>query len=324
MPFAQSLFAVMPEVVILTAAALILIVDLFVDDERRHVTYWLAQLALLIAACVTLKTTQLDIVKAFHNMVVDDMLADLLRMTSFVAVSLMLFYSRSYLLARGLFRGETFVLTLFVLLGIQVIISGNSFLTLYLGVELMSLSLYALVALERERAGPAEASMKYFVLGALASGVLLYGMSMIYGATGSLDIDLVARSVLAGGGNSLLLTFGLVFVVSGVAFKLGVVPYHMWIPDFMGLSQCSPWWAFIMLLVMFSLAGIPPMVGFYAKFTVIEAAINAGFVWLAVLAVVTSLIGAFHYLRIVRLMYFVDPVVRSPLETRADARTLLS
>src|SRR5207248_4595785 len=203
--------------VILTAAALILIVDLFITDERRHITYWLTQLALLVAACVTLNTMQLDIVKAFHNMIVDDMLADVLRLTSFVAVSLMLFYSRSYLFVRGLFRGETFVLTLFVLLGIQVIVSANSFLTLYLGVELMSLSLYALVALERERSGPAEASMKYFVLGAMASGVLLYGMSMIYGATGSLDIDVVARSVLAKQANPLLLTFGLVFVVSGVA-----------------------------------------------------------------------------------------------------------
>src|SRR5438552_19213824 len=144
MPFAQSLFAVMPEVVILTAAALILIVDLFVDDERRHVTYWLTQLALLIAACVTLKTMQLDVVKAFHNMIVDDMLADVLRLTTFVAVSLMLFYSRSYLVARGLFRGETFVLTLFVLLGIQVIVSANSFLPLYLGGELMSLVLSGL------------------------------------------------------------------------------------------------------------------------------------------------------------------------------------
>src|SRR5438045_4345622 len=231
MTFAQDLVAVLPEVVILTAAAVILIVDLFVADERRHITSWLTQLALLIAACVTLKTTQLDIVKAFHNMVVDDMLADLLRMTSFIAWSLMLFYSRSYLLARGLFRGETFALTLFVLPGIQVIISGNSFLTLYLGVELMSLSLYALAALERERSGPAEASMKYFVLGALASGVLLYGMSMIYGATGTLQIDLVAQSLVGKGDNPVLLIFGLVFVVSAIAFKLGAVPYHMLVPD---------------------------------------------------------------------------------------------
>src|SRR5438094_3544196 len=132
MPFAQNLLAVLPEVVILTSATLILIIDLFIDDERRHITYWLTQLALLIAVCDTLKTMQLDIVKAFHNMVVDDMLADLLRITSFVAVSLMLFYSRSYLLARGLFRGDTFVLTWFVMLGFQVMIAGISCLTLLL------------------------------------------------------------------------------------------------------------------------------------------------------------------------------------------------
>ena len=447
-----NLLPVLPEVVVLTAASLILVIDLFIDDEHRHVTYWLTQLTLLVAACVTFKTMQLDVGKAFHNMIVDDMLADFLRIATFVSVSLMLFYSRSYLAARGLFRGETFVLVLFALLGMQVMITGNNFLTLYLGLELHSLSLYALVALQRERSQATEAAMKYFVLGALASGILLYGLSMIYGATGSLDVDLVARAVLAKQGNSLLLTFGLVFVVSGIAFKLGAAPYHMWVPDvydgaptpitlfigtapklaafaltlrllsgalqgmafdwqgmlivlsllsmalgnliaiaqanikrmlaystianmgfmllgflaadlngfsaamfytiayvftslasfgivlllsragfecdqlddFKGLNQRSPWFAFIMLLVMFSLAGIPPTVGFYAKFTVIEAAVNAGFVWLAVVAVVTSLIGAFYYLRIVKLMYFDDPVDRSPLETRTDAQVLLS
>ena len=452
MPLSQSLAAVLPEIVVLVAAMLILLIDLFVRDDRRHVSYWLTQLSLLIAACVTLKTMQLDVVKAFHNMVVDDMLADFLRLTSFAAVSLTLFYSRSYLAARGLFRGETFVLALFALLGIQIMITGNSFLTLYLGLELMSLSLYALVALERDRSNRAEASMKYFVLSAMASGVLLYGLSMIYGSTGSLDIDVVARAILGKEGNPLLLTFGLVFVVSALAFKLGAVPYHMWIPDvydgaptaitlligtapklagfaltlrllsgamqgmaidwqgmlivlsflsmilgnliaiaqgsikrmlaystiahmgymlmgfltadlngysaamfytvtyvlttlasfgivllmsragfegdrlddYKGLNQRSPWWAFIMLLVMFSLAGIPPTVGFYAKFTVIEAAVNAGYVWLAVVAVVTSLIGAFYYLRVVKLMYFDDPVDRSPLEFRSDAQALLS
>jgi NADH-quinone oxidoreductase subunit N len=447
-----SLLPVLPEVVILTAASLILLIDLFIDDDRRHVTYWLTQLSLLLAACVTLKTMQLDAVKAFHNMVVDDMLADFLRIACFAAVSLMLFYSRRYLAARGLFRGETFVLTLFALLGMQVMVSGNNFLTLYLGLELLSLSLYALVALARTNSGAAEAAMKYFVLGALASGMLLYGLSMIYGATGSLDIDVVARSVLGKQANSLLLTFGLVFVVSGIAFKLGVVPYHMWIPDvyhgaptaiallvgtapklaafaltlrllsgalqgmaidwqgmlivlsllsmvlgnliaiaqtnikrmlaystianmgfmllgflaadlngfsaamfytiayvftsaasfgmvlflsragfeadqiddFKGLNQRSPWFAFIMLLTMFSLAGLPPTIGFYAKFTVIEAAVNAGFVWLAVVAVITSLIGAFFYLRIVKVMYFDDPFDRAPLDSRGDARVLLS
>jgi NADH-quinone oxidoreductase subunit N len=447
-----TLLPVLPEVVILTAASLILMIDLFVDDERRHVTYWLTQLSLLLAACVTLKTMQLDAVKAFHNMVVDDMLADFLRIACFAAVSLMLFYSRRYLAARGLFHGETFVLTLFALLGMQVMVSGNNFLTLYLGLELLSLSLYALVALARAHSGASEAAMKYFVLGALASGMLLYGLSMIYGATGSLDIDIVARSVLSKQANALLLTFGLVFVVSGIAFKLGVVPYHMWIPDvyhgaptaiallvgtapklaafaltlrllsgalqgmaidwqgmlivlsllsmvlgnliaiaqtnikrmlaystianmgfmllgflaadlngfsaamfytiayvftsaasfgmvlflsrtgfeadqiddFKGLNQRSPWFAFIMLLTMFSLAGLPPTIGFYAKFTVIEAAVNAGFVWLAVVAVITSLIGAFFYLRVVKVMYFDDPLDRAPLDSRGDARVLLS
>jgi NADH-quinone oxidoreductase subunit N len=188
-----NLAAVMPEIVVLAGACLVLIVDLFVPDGRRHVSYWLTQLVLLVATCVTFATAQSDVVKAFHNMVVDDMLADFLRLACFVAISLMLFYSRSYLSARGLFRGETFVLTLFALLGMQVLVSGNSFLTLYLGLELLSLSLYALVALDRDHTGAAEAAMKYFVLGALASGILLYGLSMVYGATGSLDIDRVAR-----------------------------------------------------------------------------------------------------------------------------------
>ncbi|MEO5766279.1 MAG: NADH-quinone oxidoreductase subunit NuoN [Casimicrobiaceae bacterium] len=444
--------AVLPEIVILAGACVVLLVDLFVSDGRRHVGFWLTQLVLLVAACVTISTAQSGVVKAFGNMVVDDMLADFLRLACFVCVSLMLFYSRTYLAARGLFRGETFVLALFALLGMQVMISGNHFLTLYLGLELLSLSLYAMVALDRDHQGAAEAAMKYFVLGALASGMLLYGLSMMYGATGSLDIDQVARSILGKQANPLLLTFGLVFIVSGIAFKLGAAPYHMWVPDvyqgaptavtlligtapklaafaltirllsgalqgtafdwqgmlivlsllsmvlgnliaiaqsnikrmlaystianmgfmllgflaadlngfsaamfytiayvftslasfgmimllsragfecemlddFKGLNQRAPWWAFIMLLVMFSLAGLPPTVGFYAKFSVIEAAVNAGFIWLAVVAVVTSLIGAFYYLRVVKLMYFDDAIDRSPLDTRGDARVLLS
>ena len=191
-----NLTPILPEIVILTAACLILVIDLFVSDGRRHVSYWLTQLALLVATCVTIKTMQLDATKAFNNMVVDDMLADFLRIGCFIAVSLMLFYSRTYLVARSLFHGETFVLTLFALLGMQVMVSGNNFLTLYLGLELLSLSLYAMVALARDHPGAAEGAMKYFVLGALASGMLLYGLSMIYGATGSLDIDTVAPSVL--------------------------------------------------------------------------------------------------------------------------------
>jgi NADH-quinone oxidoreductase subunit N len=338
------------------------------------------------------------------------------------------------------------------LLGMMVMISANHFITLYMGLELQALSLYALVAMHRTSTQASEAAMKYFVLGALASGMLLYGMSMVYGATGSLDLDTIATAVLSGRGNDRLLLFGLVFVVSGIAFKLGVVPYHMWVPDvyhgaptpvtlligtapklaafaitlrllgvaldglgvdwqgmltvlaalsivlgnviaiaqtnikrmlaystianmgfmllgfvaanpvgfgaamfyavayvltslasfgmvillsregfeaeriddFKGLNQRSPWWAFIMLLVMFSLAGIPPTVGFFAKFTVLQAIVAQGFVWLAVLAVLASLVGAFYYLRIVKLMYFDDALDMSPIAVRGDNRFLLS
>ena len=445
-------WAALPEIVVLAAASLILLVDLFVPEGRKHVTYWLTQFALLVAACVTLTTLRVSTIHGYHGMVVDDMLADVLRIACFIAVSLTLFYSRSYMAARGLLRGDVLVLTLFALLGMQVMITGNNFLTLYLGLELMSLSLYALVASQRDHPRGAEASMKYFVLSALASGMLLYGLSMIYGTTGSLDLDTAARAIFGHRESPLLLTFGLVFVVSGLAFKLALVPYHMWVPDvfdgaptsvtlligtapdiaafamtlrilsagmqgaafdwqgmlivlcvlsmvlgnliaisqanikrmlaystianmgymilgfltanrygfsaamfyiiayvltslaswgmimvlsregfeadrlddFKGLNQRSPWWAFIMLLVMFSLAGLPPTLGFYAKFVVIEAAINDGFVWLAVIAVVMSLIGAFYYLRVVKIMYFDDPIDTTPIVVRADTSVALS
>jgi NADH-quinone oxidoreductase subunit N len=443
---------VLPEIIVLAGACLILLVDVWMPDDRRHVGYWLTQFTLLIAACVTVRTSDKDVVHVFYNMVVDDLAADVLRFFSFVSVSLVLFYSRAYLTLRGLFRGETFVLILFALLGMQLLITANSFLTLYLGLELMSLSLYALVAMQRDEEAPSEAAMKYFVLGALASGFLLYGMSMIYGATGSLELDKVTQAVLSNNENSYLLIFGLVFVVSAIAFKLGAVPYHMWVPDvyqgaptamtlligtapefaafammlrllggaligselswqgmlivlsvlsvslghivaiaqtnikrmlaystianmgyvlmgflaadvtgysaamfymlsyvltslaswgivlllsrkgfesdriddLKGLNARSPWWAFVMLLVMFSLAGIPPTVGFYAKLLVLQAVIKAGFVWLAVVGVVAALIGAYYYLRIVKTMYFDEPADRTPIESRGDTRVLLS
>ncbi len=445
---------VLPEIVVLVAGSLILLVDLWLPDDRRHVSYWLTQLSLLVATCVTLLGLNDEISHAFHDVVVADMVADALRILSFVALSLVLFYSRTYLTLRGLFRGETFVLMLFALLGMQILITANNFLTLYLGLELMSLSLYALVALQRDEAAPAEAAMKYFVLGALASGILLYGMSMIYGATGTLQIDLVAQALAAGSGNHALLIFGLVFVVSAIAFKLGAVPYHMWVPDvyqgaptaitlligtvpeyaafamllrllggalsspemtmqwqsmlailallsvtlghvvaiaqsnlkrmlaystianmgyvlmgflgadvngytaamfyilayvmtslvsfgmilllsragfeadriddLKGLNRRSPWWAFIMLLAMFSLAGLPPTIGFYGKLMVLQSAVKAGYLWLAVVGVLAALVGAFYYLRVVKLMYFDDPVDASPIEARGDMRWLLS
>jgi NADH-quinone oxidoreductase subunit N len=397
-------------------------------------------------------TAAVEPVMAFSGMVVDDLLADVLKLFALVAVSFTLFYGRAYLEARGLDRGECYVLVLFALAGMMVMMSAANFITLYLGLELLSLSLYALVALQRESVPASEAAMKYFVLGALASGMLLYGMSMVYGATGSLDLDRIAQATLGVQGNRTLLVFGLVFVVSGIAFKLGVVPYHMWVPDvyqgaatpitlligtapklaafaftlrvlagslkglefdwqgmlivlsvlsmalgnliaiaqtsikrmlaystianmgflllgfvaadlngysaamfysiayvltslvafgvvllltregfeadalddLRGLNRRAPWWAFIMLLAMFSLAGVPPTLGFYAKFSVLEAAVNQGFVWLAVIAVLASLVGAFFYLRVVKLMYFDDPAPDALPLAPGGARALLS
>ena len=452
-----SLYPVLPEVVLLAAVSLLLVIDLFIHDDNRHVTYWLTQLTLLACAALTLATFRAQPVHVFSNMVVDDWMSDVLKFTSYITVSLMLFFSRDHLKARGLFRGEFFGLTLFALLGVMVQISANSLLILYLGLELMSLSLYAMVAMHRDRRECSEAAMKYFVLGALASGLLLYGMSMIYGATGTLDLNGVFTAIIQGKANTSLLVFGLVFLVSGVAFKLGAVPYHMWVPDvydgaptpvtlligtapklaafafvmrllvsglqplvgdwhamllilsvlsmvignltaiaqtnlkrmlaystianmgFMllgfvagisrqdpligyaasmfyaiayalttvasfgailllsrngfeadklddlkGLNQRNPWYAFIVMLVMFSLAGVPLTIGFFAKLTVIESIIGVGYYWLAVVAVLTSLIGAFYYLRIVKLMYFDEPLDTNAITVRGDAHFMFS
>jgi NADH-quinone oxidoreductase subunit N len=384
---------------------------------------------------------------AFHHLFVSDVLSHVLKLCAYAAVSAALVYSRQYLLDRNLLRGEFLALLLFALLGMMVMMSANSFLTVYLGLELLSLCLYALVALNRDSAASTEAAMKYFVLGALASGMLLYGMSMIYGATGTLTITDVAKQIAGLSGQATernFLVFGLVFMVAGIAFKLGVAPFHMWIPDvyngaptavtlvigtapklaafamamrllvnglldlahdwqqmlaimavlsmavgnitaiaqtnlkrmlaystiahmgFMllgllsgvvggnwlnaadayaaamfytvvyvlmsagsfgalvflsrkgfeceklddlkGLNRRNPWYAFVLLLIMFSLAGVPPTVGFYAKLAVLSAAVNAGQIWIAVVAVVFSLIGAYYYLRVVKLMYFDEPV----------------
>ncbi len=450
------------EIVLLVMACVILVVDLFLDDAQRWVTYVLSLITL--AACAFL-TAGLGAISepayTFNNMFVSDVMGSVLKLVTYVAVAAGMVYSRDYLADRGLFRGEYFSLALFATLGMMVMISANHFLSLYMGLELLSLSLYAMVALNRDSAQSTEAAMKYFVLGALASGLLLYGMSMIYGATGSLDISTVSRTLEMTSSNRTVLVFGLVFIVSGLAFKLGLVPFHMWIPDvyegapsavtlfiatapklaafamamrllvgallalaidwqqmlvllavlsmglgnlaaiaqtnikrmlaystiahmgflllgllsgvvggnwlsaadaysasmfyaivyvlttlaafgmvlllsrngfeaekiddFRGLNRRSPWFAFIMLITMFSLAGIPPAVGFYAKLAVLQAAISAGQVWLAVVAVMFSLVGAFYYLRIIKLMYFDDPVENAAaLTPRADMGVLLS
>jgi NADH-quinone oxidoreductase subunit N len=452
----------LPEVLLLAGTCVLMIADVRAADRR--LAYWIAQATLL--ACFVATLWVLDVSSGrkyyiFSNLFVADTLSHLLKATCYLAVSTALVYSRQYLLDRGLLRGEFISLLLFSLLGMMILISANSFLTVYLGLELMSLCLYALVALNRDSPQATEAAMKYFVLGALSSGLLLYGMSMIYGATGSLTIPEVARAVatLAAEDHDFLV-FGLVFVVAGVAFKIGVVPFHMWIPDvyhgaptpvtlvigsgpkiaafamavrllvnglpalaadwqqmlallailsialgnitaiaqsnlkrmlaysaianmgFMllgllsgmvdgnwlnreeayaaalfyiivyaimtvgafgillllsragfdcerlddmrGLNRRSPWYAAMMMILMLSLAGLPPTVGFYAKLVVLSAAVDAGWIWLAVAAVILSVVGAFYYLRVVKLMYFDDPVDTAPVAGALGARVLMS
>ncbi len=450
-----------PELFLAFMALVILLVDLTVKDSRRTLTFALAQLTLLACAVIQLFTSTGDVVYTFSNMFVDDLMADLLKLFLYMTVIVVLFYSRAYVLDRdAMNKGEYYVLALFATLGMMVMISANSFVTIYLGLELLSLSLYAMVAMNRNSAVSTEAAMKYFVLGALASGLLLYGMSMIYGATGTLEITGIAERLYGGGVNKGVLAFGLVFLVCGLAFKLGVVPFHMWIPDvyhgaptsvtlfigsapklaalaivmrllvngmitmaqdwqamlvilsvlsmaignlaaiaqtnlkrmlaysaishmgfmllgivtgviggdaryalnayssamfyvlayvimttgtfgmillmaragfeaenlddYRGLNKRSPWFAGIMLMMMFSMAGIPFFVGFFAKFSVLQAVVAAGYIWLAVVAVLFSLIGAFYYLRVVKLMYFDPPTDTSPLTAGMDMRILIS
>ncbi len=438
-----------PEILLLVGTCVVMLADVYSKDERRRMTYYSAQVLLglcFISTLFVLRESEGQRNLLFHGLFVSDALGHVLKLMSYVAVSGTLVYSREYLRDRGLLRGEFITLLLFSLLGMMVMISAASFLTLFLGLELMSLCLYALVALNRDSALATEAAMKYFVLGALSSGLLLYGMSMIYGATGTLNIYEVAQHsarLAASNTERTFLVFGLVFLVAGLAFKIGVAPFHMWIPDvyhgaptavtlivgsapklaafamavrllvnglpalaqdwqqmlamlallsmaigniaaiaqsnlkrmlaystiahmgFMllgllsgvvegnrlnapeaysgamfymliyvlmtlgafgmmlylsragfecenlddlkGLNRTHPWYAFVMLLIMFSLAGIPPTAGFYAKLAVFAAAVNAGYIWLAVVAVLFSLIGAFSYLRIVKLMYFDEP-----------------
>ena len=443
-----------PEIMLLSMVCVILVVDLFLSDARRVWTYALTQLSLIGTAAFVFVVRGENVAYTFNGMFVDDPMAGVLKIGVCLTVAVVLAYSRAYVAARDMYRGEFFVLSLFATLGMMVMISANHFLVLYLGLELLSLSLYAMVALPRDSGNSTEAAMKYFVLGALASGMLLYGMSMIYGATGSLEVTEVAQRIFDGDAIPTILIFGLVFVVAGIGFKLGAVPFHMWVPDvyhgaptavtlligtapklaafafimrllvealgmqqllvewqqmlvilavaslaignitaiaqtnlkrmlaystishmgflllgilsgtlegfgaamfytiiyvlmalgtfgmilllsrrgfeaenledFKGLNQRDPWYAFIMMLLMFSMAGIPPTMGFWAKLFVLQAVLSVGYIWLAVVAVLFSLIGAFYYLRIVKLMYFDAPTDAAPIDPRADIRVLMS
>ena len=232
----MNLIPVLPEIFLSIAASAILLIDLFVKDAQRNLTYVLSLLTLAIMTAMSLADFNAGVtVYTLNNMFVSDPMSNLLKVFSYIAVAMTLIYSRQYITDRGMqsgfLGGEFYVLALFSLLGQMVMISGNNFLMIYLGLELMSLALYALVALRRNHAQSTEAAMKYFILGALASGFLLYGISMLYGATGTLDLIEVARAAASGTVNKTVLVFGLVFLVAGLGFKLGAVPFHMWVPD---------------------------------------------------------------------------------------------
>ena len=446
-----NLIPAAPEMVLATALFTVLLVDLWLNDRQRWITYALSILAVALTAAVQWGVWVKEPVETFSHMFVLDGFAQLAKMAMYAAVIAVFVYSKAYVQVRQIYQGEFYTLSLFGLLGMCVMVSANHFLTLYVGLEILSLSLYALIALRREDGNAAEAALKYFVLGALASGLLLYGISLIYGATGSLQLGEVLAAAQQGD-NPWLLKLGLVFVVVAIAFKLGAVPFHMWVPDvyqgaptavvalvgtapkiaatvftfrilvtglgtsygdwtrmfqllaiasllvgnlaaimqtnikrmlaystishmgfillaFMGgtegfaaamyyaityalmgalafgilmllsdeqheceniadlagLNQKNAWYAFLMLLAMFSMAGIPPLMGFYAKFAVIKALLGQGHVWISVFAVVMSLIGAFYYLRVVKTMYFDEPgQAGATVQSGFDARLLLS
>jgi NADH-quinone oxidoreductase subunit N len=441
-----------PEIFLLSAVCAILLLDLFVSDLRRWITFAASLVALAGTAWITAITGVDERTVAWAGSYVTDPVGSLLKIVACGAVAVSFLYSHEYLLKRGILRGEYYVLGLFALLGIMVLVSANSLITIYLGVELLSLSQYAMVAFNRDSGIAAESAIKYFVLGSIASGALLFGMSMIYGVTGSLELGAVGDAVTALGPNQIGLLFGLAFLIVGVAFKFGAVPFHMWLPDvyhgaptavtlflgsapkigsfalayrllaeglgglhaswqdmlialavlsmaignvvaiaqtnlkrmlaystishvgfillgilagtsagyeaslyytivyvvmaiggfgmiillsragfesdalddFKGLNARSPWFAAVMLMLMFSMAGVPPFVGFWAKLAVIQAVLGVGQTWLAVVAVVFSVIGAYYYLRIVKLMYFDEASETAALEGSLALRFVLS
>ncbi len=449
----SSLIPVLPEVFLLTMACVVLVVDLFLKDEQRIVSYAMAQITLLATAGLAMVVGGGGTDIIFSGSVIRDPMGDLLRVVICLISAGAFLYAKDYLRARDLFKGEYYTLGLFAVLGMLIMVAANSFLTIYLGLELLSLSLYAMVAFDRESKVGSEAAMKYFVLGAIASGMLLYGISMIYGATGSIIFTDVAQSMATTGMNDMVLVFGLVFVVIGFSFKMGAVPFHMWVPDvydgaptsvtmfigsapklaafalamrmlvdglgilqqdwqqmlvvmsvlsltvgnviaiaqtnikrmlaystishvgfillgllagtqegyvaamfytivyaimalggfgivimlsrkgfeadqlddYKGLHERSPWYAAMMMLLMFSMAGVPPTVGFFAKLFVLDAVVSIDMVWIALYGVFMSIIGAFYYIRIVKIMYFDKPVDDTPLvPVGIDTQVLLT
>ncbi len=440
-----------PEIVLLIMACLVLVVDVFIDDNQRNISYLLSQFALL-AGFVLVAIQDSTGIMAYNDMFVHDHMGQVLKMFILAITFVVFVYSRDYLRERNIFKGEFYVLGLFAVVGMMLMVSSASMLMLYLGLELLSLCLYAMVAFNHDDGNASEAAMKYFVLGALASGMLLYGMSILYGLSGSLMLADVAAAISAGGSENIGMVFALVFIIVALAFKLGAVPFHMWLPDvyqgsptavtvflgtapkiagfamiirllveglgglvadwqqmlvilsvlsmatgniiaiaqanikrmlaystishvgfimlgilagtaeayaaamfytlayaimslggfgmiiymsragfeadqlddYRGLNQRSPWFAFMMLILMFSMAGVPPTLGFWAKLAVLKAVIEIDMVWLAVVAVFFSIIGVFYYLRIVKLMYFDAVEDNQPIQCGRDMQIALS
>ena len=465
---AFDLYAILPELVLLVVTCLLLVGSVFVPERvistpgveqdifhtPRGVgfVYFFTIILLVYLTLAFVGRLGDPSLVAMNGLFQSDPFSNLLKACSCIAVLVSLIYSKQYLMDRALFRPDFIVLALLALLGQFVLISGSNLLTLYLGLELMALPTYALVAM-RHSSRSVEAGIKYFILGALASGFLLYGMSMLYGVAGSLDLIEIFKVVADPRINHLVMAFGLVFIVAGLAFKLGVVPFHMWVPDvyqgaptavtlmiaaapkiaafallfrllvntllpllgdwqpmlillavlslvvgnvtaiaqtnikrmlaysaiaqmgfvllgmlsvfddhafsaamfyaityvlttlgtfgllmvlsrkgydcetldgLKGLNKKHPWFAFIGLVMMFSLAGIPPTVGFAAKLGVLEALVDAEHTFLAIIAVIASLIGAFYYLRVVKVMYFDEPAHEITVTGSSFAKGILS
>ncbi len=441
-----------PELALLGLICVTLVLDTVAIGQSKVVTYWFAQFSLLCILFLVIYLFPSHMIVALGGHFVSDPMSAVLKAVVCIISLVAFFYSYDYLTEHGLVRGEYFILGLFAVLGMMVLISAYSLLSVYLGLELLSLSLYSMVALHRDSTLASEAAMKYFVLGALASGMLLYGISMLYGATGTVELSGVSHFIAHHGAGDPLVLLGLAFVMVGIAFKLGAVPFHMWLPDvyegaptsvtlfigsapkiaafamairilvdgmepakadwigmlvilsvlsmaagniiaisqsnikrmlgystiahvgfmllglisgtqsgyassmfymvvyavmsvgafgmvillgrsgheadqlldFKGLSRRSPWFAFIMMVLMFSLAGVPPFVGFWAKWFVIKEVVAVGHIWLASAAVVLSVIGAYYYLRIIKLMYFDEPERMTAIKASQEMRFVIS
>ncbi len=450
-----NLLPALPEIVMLAMICLVLIVDLFLSQEKRWISLLLSVLTLVLTAVAVIAVAPVDSVSTFGGSFILDQLAVTLKIAVCVVVILVFIYSRDYLVDHEIYKGEYYVLGLCATLGMMIMISAHSLLLIYLGLELLSLSLYAMIAFNRNSKSASESAMKYFVLGAMASGILLYGISIFYGITGTLNINQLAEVVsLKIEQYPVPMAFALTFIVVGLAFKLGAVPFHMWLPDvyqgaptsvtlligtapkiagfamamrllvdglgdlqvdwsqmlmalsvlslaignviaiaqtnfkrmlaystishvgfillgilsgtangyasamfytityaitssvafgvllllnrkgseaeniadLTGLNDSHPWHAAMLAIAMFSMAGVPPTVGFYAKLSVLQSVVQIELVWLAVFAVLFSVIGLFYYLRVIKVMYFDKPIPDQiiTIKQALDVKILLS